>query len=153
MARLLVVHHSPTSAVRSLTEAVLDGSRDDAIEGVEVVVRQALEATAEDVLAADGYLLGTPANFGYMSGALKDFFDRVFYEVINDTPGLPYALFVKAGNDGEGAVRSVERLVIGLRWKAVVPPVVVTGNVEPGDLDRCTELGATVAAGLEAGMF
>ena len=80
VARLLVVHHSPTHSVQELTEAVIAGANDDAIEGVEVVVRPALEATADDVLAADGYLLGTTANFGYMSGALKHFFDTIFLE-------------------------------------------------------------------------
>ena len=81
MTTLLVVHHSPTRSLRALTEAVLAGAHDDAIEGVEVVDRPALEATADDVLAADGYLLGTTANFGYMSGALKHFFDSTFLQV------------------------------------------------------------------------
>ena len=80
MPRLLVVHHSPTPTVQRLTDAVLAGTRDDAIDGVEVVVRAALEAHADDVLAADGFLLGTTANFGYMSGALKHFFDTIFLE-------------------------------------------------------------------------
>ena len=120
MATLLVVHHSPTRGMRTLTEAVLGGARDDAIEGVEVVVRPALEATADDVLAADGYLLGTPANFGYMSGALKHFFDSTFLAVggsldpsgaagesEGETKGRPFGLYVHGRYDTTGAVRSV----------------------------------------------
>ncbi|WP_235833699.1 flavodoxin family protein [Aeromicrobium chenweiae] len=75
MARLLIVHHSPTPHLRRLTDAVVAGANDDAVQDVEVVVRPALETPVEDVLAADGYVLGTSANFGYMSGALKHFFD------------------------------------------------------------------------------
>ena len=151
--RLLVVFHSRSGGTQALTDAVVTGATDDAIEGVDVVVQRAVDTTPDDVRACNAIIIGTPENFGYMSGALKDFFDRVFYEVIDDTPGLPYALFVKAGTDGEGAVRSIERLTTGLRWKAIAPPVVVTGDVTPDDLDRCVELGATMAAGLEAGMF
>jgi multimeric flavodoxin WrbA len=151
--RLLVVYHSRSGGTQTLTDAVVAGATDDAIEGVQVVVQRAFDTGPDDVRTCNAIILGTPENFGYMSGALKDFFDRVFYEVIDDTPGLPYGLFVKAGNDGEGAVRSVERLVTGLRWKAIMPPVVATGDVTAADLERAHELGATMAAGLEAGMF
>jgi multimeric flavodoxin WrbA len=151
--RLLVVYHSRSGGTQTLTNAVVAGATDEAIHGVHVEVKRAFDTSPDDVRACNAIILGTPENFGYMSGALKDFFDRVFYEVINDTPGLPYGLFVKAGTDGEGAVRSIERLVTGLRWKAIAPPVVVTGDVTPADLDRGHELGATMAAGLEAGMF
>ena len=136
-----------------MTDAVVAGATDDAIEGVHVVVRRAFDTSPDDVRRCNAIILGTPSNFGYMSGALKDFFDRVFYEVIDDTPGLPYALYVKASTDPDGAVQSVERIVAGLRWKAIVPPLVVKGDLTPDDLDRCRELGATMAAGLEAGMF
>ena len=136
-----------------MTDAVVAGATDDAITGVHVAVQRAFDTTPDDVRACNGIILGTPSNFGYMSGALKDFFDRVYYEVIEDTPGLPYALYVKASSDGDGAVRSVERIVAGLRWKAIAPPLVVTGDLTPDDLDRAQELGATMAAGLEAGMF
>jgi multimeric flavodoxin WrbA len=136
-----------------MTDAVVDGANDDAIEGVEVVRRGAFDATADDVRTCQALIIGTPENFGYMSGAIKDFFERIYYELLDKTPGLPYALFVKASTDGEGAVRSVERIVAGLKWKAVAPPIVVVGDVGPEHLEQCRELGATVAAGLEAGMF
>ena len=136
-----------------MTEAVLAGATDDAIEDVEVVHRGAFDTTVDDVRACNALIIGTPENFGYMSGAIKDFFERIYYELLDETQGRPYALFVKASTDGDGAVRSVERIVAGLRWKLVVPPVVVVGDLGPGDLERCQELGATIAAGLEAGMF
>ena len=151
--RLLVVYHSMSGGTQAMTDAVVAGATDDAISGVHVVVQRAFDTVPDDVRQCNGIILGTPSNFGYMSGALKDFFDRVFYEVVNDTPGRPYALYVKASTDGDGAVRSVERIVAGLRWKAIAPPLVVTGDLRPDDLDRCHELGATMAAGLEAGMF
>ena len=151
MKHLLIVYHSQSGGAQQMADAVLRGAERET--DVETRMVRALEAGIDDLLWANAVIFGTPENFGYMSGALKDFFDRVFYEIIEDTPGLPYALFVKAGSDGEGAVRSIERLVTGLKWKAIAPPLVVTGKVTPDDLDRCIELGATMAAGLEAGMF
>jgi multimeric flavodoxin WrbA len=151
--RLLVVYHSRSGGTQAMTDAVAAGATDEAITGVHVAVQRAFDTTPDDVRQCNGIILGTPSNFGYMSGALKDFFDRVYYEVIEDTPGLPYALYVKASSDGDGAVRSVERIVAGLRWKAIAPPLVVTGDLTPDDFDRAQELGATMAAGLEAGMF
>jgi multimeric flavodoxin WrbA len=152
-ARLLVVFHSRSGGTEAMTEAVVAGANDDAIEDVEVRVQRAFDTTVDDVRACNGIVLGTPENFGYMAGAIKDFFERIYYPLLEETPGLPYALFVKASTDGDGAVRSVERIVAGLGWKLVVPPVVVVGDLGPGDLERCQELGATIAAGLEAGMF
>ncbi len=153
MPRLLVVFHSRSGGTAAMTDAVVEGANDDAIEGVDVVVQGAFDTSADDVRAANAVILGTPENFGYMSGALKDFFERIYYELLDATPGLPYALFVKASTDGAGAVRSVERIVAGLKWKAVVPPFVVAGELSPEHLEQCRELGATVAAGLATGMF
>jgi multimeric flavodoxin WrbA len=152
-ARLLVVFHSRSGGTAAMTDAVVAGANDDAIENVDVRVQRAFDTTVDDVRACNGIVLGTPENFGYMAGAIKDLFERIYYPLLEETPGLPYALFVKASTDGDGAVRSVERIVAGLRWKLVVPPVVVVGDLGPGDLERCQELGATIAAGLDAGMF
>ena len=151
--RLLIVFHSRTGGTSAMTDAVAAGANDDAIEGVEVRVQQAFDTTIDDVRACNAIVLGTPENFGYMAGAIKDFFERVYYPLLDETPGLPYALFVKASTDGDGAVLSVERIVAGLRWKLVMPPLVVVGDLRADDLERCRELGATMAAGLEAGMF
>lgn len=156
---LLVVHHSPTRSMRSLTEAVLAGTRDEAIEGVAVVQRAALEATADDVLAADGYLLGTTANFGYMSGALKHFFDSTFLQVGGSlsstgaadesegtTAGRPFGLYVHGRYDTEGAVRSVLSIVQALKWKQSAEVLEVLGDVGERERESGYELGGTIAA-------
>ncbi len=159
MSRLLVVHHSPTPTVQRLTDAVLAGTRDDEIEGVDVVVVPALDAHADDVLAADGVLLGTTANFGYMSGALKHFFDTIFLEAggaladdgaaATDTGGLgkkPWGLFVHGRYDTTGAVRSVETIVGALPWRRAAPALEVLGDPTDEQLGAAYELGATLAA-------
>ena len=115
--------------------------------------RYAPDAGLDDLLWADGLLLGTPENFGYMSGLLKDFFDRTFYPAEGKTVAKPYALFVSAGNDGSGAVRAVERIAIGYGWKAVAEPLVVKGGLDDGALQRCRDLGEAMAAALSAGIF
>jgi multimeric flavodoxin WrbA len=153
VARLLVVYHSRSGGTQALTDAVVSGATSDDIEGVDVVVKRAFDADADDVRACDAIVLGTPENFGYMSGALKDFLERIYYVVVDETPGRPYALYVKASTDGSGAVRSVERIVAGLKWRAALPPLVVTGTLEDDHVAAARELGLTLAAGLEAGIF
>ena len=150
---LLVVFHSRSGGTQLLADAAIAGATSDDIDEVDVRVRSAFDATAADVRWCNGILLGTPENFGYMSGALKDFFERIYYELIEATRGLPYALFVKGGHDGEGAIRSVERIVTGLSWKSVLEPVLVVGDIDDDARERCYELGITFAAGLEAGVF
>jgi multimeric flavodoxin WrbA len=151
--RLLVVFHSRSGGTQAMADAVVAGATDEAVTGVDVRVRRAPDAGAADVRWCDAIVLGTPENFGYMSGLCKDFLERIYYVVLDETAGLPYGLFVKGGHDGEGAIRSVERIVTGLRWKQVLQPVLVTGDLHDADLERCRELGLTIAAGLEAGIF
>ena len=158
MSSLLVVHHSPTPATVSLVESLVAGANDDSIEGVDVVVRQALETTAADVLAADGYLLGTPANFGYMSGALKHFFDTLFLEIggsLSDDgsaaggspPGKkPFGLCVHGRYDTTGAVRSVLSIVAALPWRQAAETLEVLGEVGDNELAAAYELGGTLSA-------
>ena len=136
-----------------MTDAVVDGATSEDIDGVDVVVKRAFDADADDVRACDAIVLGTPENFGYMSGALKDFLERIYYVVVDETQGRPYALYVKASTDGSGAVRSVERIVAGLKWRAALPPLVVTGALDGDHFTAARELGLTLAAGLEAGVF
>lgn len=131
-----------------MLEAVQEGASNDQIEGVEVVTRAALAATASDVLDADAYLLGTPANIGYMSGALKHFFDTIYYPVMDETARRPYAAFVHGNQDTTGAVRAIESIAGGIDWKRVREPVEVMGEPSREDLDACWELGAMVAASL-----
>jgi len=146
--KLLVVHHTPSPTMQEMLEAVLSGARADEIESVEVEVRPALSATAFDVLAADGYILGTPANIGYMSGALKHFFDQIYYPVLEATVGRPYALYVHGGSDTTGAVRGVETITTGLKWKRLREPLSIVGEVNAAAREACWELGATAAASL-----
>ena len=148
MARLLIVHHTASPALHSLFEAVRSGATDPQIEGVEVVARPALGATAVDVLEADGYLLGTPANLGYMSGALKHFFDLVYYPCLDATARRPYGAYVHGNEDTTGALLAIEKVVTGLRWRQASEPVAVMGQPTQADLDACRELGAVLAAGL-----
>jgi len=146
--RLLIVHHTPSPATQSLLEAVRAGATDPQLEGVDVIVRPALSATATDVLDADGYLLGTPANLGYMSGALKHFFDQVFYPCLDATVGRPYGVWVHGQNDTDGAVTSIERVVTGLRWRLAQPVLAVIGEPTAAQRQAAWELGAALAASL-----
>ena len=137
MPRLLVVHHTPSPALQEMFEAAVSGARTDEINDVEVIIRPALTAAAVDVLEADGNLLGTPANIGYMSGALKHFFDGIYYPCLEATRRRPYGLYVHGGMDTTGAVRAVESITAGLQWRTVRPPVTVTGppgQAGPGGL-------------------
>ncbi len=145
---LLVVHHTPSPGTRELLEAVLDGARDPEIAGVDVVLRPALAATLPDVLEADGYLFGTTANFGYMSGALKHFFDTVYYPSLDHVAGRPYGLWVHGNNDTVGAVNAVEKLATGLALTKAADALQVVGGVDAGVRERAYELGGTLAATL-----
>lgn len=145
MPRLLVVHHTPSPAMQQMLEAVLAGARDPDIDGVEVMVKPALEATASDVLAAQGFLLGTPANIGYMAGALKHFFDQIYYPTLLARTRAPYGLWVHGADDVTGAVRAVHAITGGLGWRQVHDDVEVTGAVTRDDEAACESLGGTVA--------
>lgn len=146
MPRLLVVHHSPSPRVREIADAVLRGTRHPDISGVDIIERAALGATADDVRAADGILLGTTANFGYISGALKHFFDTTYYQVREETAKRPFSYWIHGGYDTTGAERALTAITTGYGWTLAAEPVVFTGEVTPEHLDRAAELGATVAA-------
>jgi multimeric flavodoxin WrbA len=146
MAQLLVVHHTTSPALQELFEAALDGTKADGIEGVDVRVRAALVASATDVLESDGFLLGTPANIGYMSGALKLFFDTVYYPTLTAKVGAPYGLYVHGNNDTAGAIRAVQSIAQGMGWTQVHEPVTVIGAPDKAATEAVWELSATVAA-------
>jgi NAD(P)H-dependent FMN reductase len=148
MPTLLVVHHTPSPAMAEMFDAAVSGARTDEVPGVEVIIRPALTAGAADVLGADGYLLGTPANIGYMSGALKHFFDQIYYPCLTARKGAPFGLYVHGASDTTGAVRAVAAITTGLGWAEVSKPVSVTGPVGTDVERQCYELGATVAANL-----
>ncbi|HVN42212.1 MAG TPA: NAD(P)H-dependent oxidoreductase [Steroidobacteraceae bacterium] len=149
---LLITGGQPGGRLERLAAAVRAGAEEFA-EEVELRARPALQAGRDDLLWANGLLIGTPEKFGYMAGAVKDFFDRTFYAVEGQVAGMPYAIFVSAGNDGTGAVTSVERIATGYRWLKVADAVIVRGDPSTEALDRCRELGQTLAAGLAAGIF
>jgi multimeric flavodoxin WrbA len=135
-----------------MVEAACEGIR-QADAALSLRVLPALQAGIDDLLWTQGLLLATPEHFGYMSGALKDFFDRTFYPAENKTVALPYALLVSAGNDGSGTVASVERIVLGYRWKKIAEPIIARGELTPPVLEQCRELGQLLGAGLAFGMF
>jgi multimeric flavodoxin WrbA len=144
--RLLVVHHTPTPNLLAVLEAAKEGVA--MVEEVEAVFRPALSAGAADLLEADGVLLGTPANIGYMSGALKHFFDTVYYPCLDATVGLPYGVYVHGGDDTAGALTGIEKITKALQWKAVAAPLSLTGPPSTDDLEAVRELAATVAVQL-----
>ena len=150
LPRLLVVHHTSSPALQAMLEAVLAGARDPELaeSGINVEVSPALSANATDVLAADGFVLGTPVNIGYMSGALKHFFDGIYYPCLEATQRRPYALYVHGNSDTTGAVRAVESIASGLSWRRARPPLSVIGSPSAADLENCWELGAVLAAEL-----
>jgi len=148
---LLIVYHTGGVKTAQMAEAVERGAKTE--QGVRVVMRRCAEAGPQDVLAADGMILGTPENFGYMSGMMKDFLERIFYPCEGKLAGRPWALFVAAGQDGAGAVSSVERIVTGLRLKKIGEPVVAVKDLQPAQIAALEELGATFAAGLALGVL
>ncbi len=150
---LLIVYHSRSDSTRRMADAVCEGASSAEFSGIEVRMLDAASAGADDLLWADALILGTPENFGYMSGLLKDFLERVYYPCLEQVAGKPWALFVRAGNDGSGAIESVTRIVTGLRLRQVCEPLLIAGDFDPARLEDCRELGALLAAGLESGMF
>lgn len=158
MKTLLVVYHTHGVKTAAMAQAVERGALDalrqaQAENEVRVIVKRCAEAGPQDVLAADALVLGTPENFGYMSGMMKDFLERIFYACEGRVNGRPYALVVSAGQDGSGAIASVERIVAGLRLRKAREPILALREVTPEILSRCEELGATLAAGLATGIL
>lgn len=151
MPRLLIVYHSQGGRTAQMAAAVLRGAQSET--AVDTVCKRAFDTTIDDLLACQGLIIGTPENFGYMSGAIKDFFDRTYYPAEGKTVGLPFAIFVAAGNDGSGAVREIGRIAKGYGWNKVAEPVIARKDTSEEVLQSCTELGAAMAAGLALGIF
>ncbi|XOV82233.1 MAG: flavodoxin family protein [bacterium] len=153
LKHLLLVYHSKTGNTRAMAEAVAEGAQHSDVEAVELRFLHARDAGPQDLLWADGLLIGSPENFGYLSGMVKDFLDRTFYEVEGKLSPLPYAAFISAGNDGTGAIRALERIANGYPFVKVQEPLICRGEVTAQDLELCRELGLTLAAGLELGLY
>ncbi|HPC86325.1 MAG TPA: NAD(P)H-dependent oxidoreductase [Smithellaceae bacterium] len=151
MTRILIVYHSQTGHTQQMADAVCEGAK--AIDGVEAILKKASDATLDDLLACDGLAVGTPENFGYMSGMLKDFFDRTYVGAEDKVFRKPFAVFISAGNDGTGALRAIERIALGYKFKTVFAPVIARGNITEAVLDQCRELGGTLAGGCAMGIY
>jgi len=150
---LVIIAHMPSENTRRLACAVLEGAGAPEIEGVSARLLSPFDANAEDVLKADAVILGTTENLGYMSGALKDFFDRTYYDCLDKTDAKPFAAFIRAGLDGTGTKRAILSITGGLRWRAVQEPLICKGEFQETFVTDCRDLGMAVAAGLEAGVF
>jgi len=151
--KLLIVANTPSANTRLLAETVVNGASAADTENVDVLFRTPLDTQAEEVLACDAIIMGTTENLGYMSGALKDFFDRIYYPCLEQKQGLPCALYIRAGHDGTGTRRAVETIVSGLKWKWIRPPLLLKGDFDDGFAVQCRELGELVAVSLDTGII
>lgn len=150
---LLIVAHAPSGNTERMAAAILNGARSAGATQVVTRLQSAFKTTVQDALSADGIILFTPENLGYMSGALKDFFDRVYYPVLEKQQGLPCAVVIRAGHDGTGTRKAIDSILTGLRWQQVQEPMVCRGVWQDQFLQQCHELGQAMAAGLDAGVF
>jgi hypothetical protein len=150
---LLIVAHNPSPNTQQLVAATLRGARHEDIEGIAVKHIPPLQAVADDVLRADAIILGTTENFGYMSGALKDFFDRIYYPCLEHTEAMPFATYIRAGLDGTGTRIAIGKITTGLKWKAVQEPMILQGEYRVEFEAQCEELGMLMAASLENGII
>jgi len=153
VCKILIVYHSQTGNTEKMAESVARGAK--AITNVKVTLKRAPEATLQDLLECDGLAIGSPEYFGYMAGMIKDFFDRTYNEARGrkEVFKKPYVVFISAGNDGTGALSHIERIATGYQFKKVYDPVIARGKLDREVLDKCQELGKTIAAGCEAGIY
>ncbi|MEM7171353.1 MAG: flavodoxin family protein [Pseudomonadota bacterium] len=151
--QLLIIGHVPSPNTQRLRDAVEEGASGPDVEGVTVRALTPFETHPDDVLAAQAIILGTTENLGYMSGALKDFFDRCYYPCLEQTEGLPFAAYIRAGMDGTGTKRAIQSITTGLRWRPVQEPLICRGDWQESFVDDCRDLGAAMAAGLDMGIF
>jgi len=150
---LLIVAHAPSAHTQQLVDAIQRGANHPDMTEVEVLYRPALQATPADVMACDAIILFTPENLAYMSGALKDFFDRCYYPILEQKQGLACAIVIRAGHDGTGTKRALESILTGLRWRQVHELLLLRGQWQDAFLAQAEELGLYMAAGLDAGIW
>lgn len=151
--KLLIIAHAPSDNTQQMFDAVVNGACDSEIDNVEVLTLTPLETQADDIISADAIILGTTENFGYMAGLVKDVFDRCYYPCLDKTEGLAFAFYVRAGLDGTGTRRAIESITKGLSWKLVQEPLICKGDFQEEFIEQCRELGMSMAAGLEAGIY
>lgn len=151
--KLLIVSNTPSVNTQALADAAIRGASHPDIDDVQVLHLSPFDATADDVMSCDAIILGTTENFGYMSGAMKDFFDRIFYPCLEHTEALPYAIYIRAGLDGTGTEIAMQKIISGLKWKQVQDLLLCHGEFKDEFNDQVEELGMSMAAGLEMGIF
>ena len=163
MPTLLIVFHSCTGGARQMAAAAACGAELDPV--VQVRLLAASEVRGADMLAADGYIFAAPENLAALAGQMKEFFDRTYYDVLERINGRPYAMLICAGSDGENAARQIARIATGWRLRAIADPLIICTHAQtpeaimapkviaPVDLDRCRDIGATLAMGMAAGIF
>jgi len=151
--KLLIISNTPSPNTQALADAAVRGASHEDINNIEVKHLSPFDATPEDVMNCDAILLGTTENFGYMSGAMKDFFDRIFYPCLEHTEALPYAIYIRAGLDGAGTEIAMQKIISGLKWKQVQDLLLCHGEFKDEFIDQVEELGMSMAAGLEVGIF
>ena len=151
--RVLFVSHCPSENTVALRDAALSGIESLKLENLEVVSKSPLEATKDHVEACDGIIVGTTENFGYMAGLIKDFFERIYYPCLESKQGLPFALYIRAGEDGRGTRASIEKIATGLRWKSVAEALILRGPYQPEFKEQVAELAMTMAAGLDSNIY
>ena len=150
---LLIIAHAPSDNTKKMVTSVLRGASHADTMSTVVRILSPTDATAADILSADALIIGTVENLGYMSGLTKDLFDRCYYPCLDKTEGLPVALYIRAGHDGTGTIRSLQSIFTGLRWKLVQEPLVCKGDFDNKFLKECEELGQTIAISLDVGII
>jgi multimeric flavodoxin WrbA len=153
MKTLLVVFHSPSDNTLKMLEAIEQATGKYAVDDFNIIIKTPFEAKADDVINCDAILLGTTENLGYMSGALKDFFDRIYYPCLEIKQGLPVAVIIRAGHDGTGTKRAIETILTGLRWRWVQEPLICKGPWQESFLEQCAELSEGMTVALQQGMI
>ena len=151
--RLLIVAHAPSENTQDMVGAIVQGAQSTTNGRIEITAQTAFETNSDQVIKAQAIILGTTENLGYMSGGMKDFFDRIYYPCLEKTQGLPYGLVIRAGQDGTGTLRAIDKITTGLRWRAVQKALICRGKWRPNFITQCEELGAATALGLDLGVF
>lgn len=153
MCTILIVYHSQSGNTKKMAESVAKGAA--SIDNVQVILKSAADATIDDLLECNGLVIGSPEYFGYMSGMIKDFFDRTYYKALDrkEIYKKPYAVFISAGNDGTGALNHIKRICLGYQFKEVFEPIIAKGEITGEILAQCEELGATIAAGCKEKIY
>lgn len=153
MKTLLIVFHTPSENTQAMADAMLQAVKAQQLDNLKVVLKTPFETQPQDVLDCDGIILGTTENLGYMSGALKDFFDRVYYPCLEEKQGLPVTAIVRAGHDGTGTCRALNTILTGLKWRWVQDIVLCRGPWQPEFIQQCEDVAAAMAVGLSEGMI